>query len=512
MADQHVAKQTGVKQPDITIVGLGPGGLSGVPLGTYRLLKESDRIWLRTGVHPAAEELKAEGVQFTTFDELYESADAFEEVYAGIARRICAEAKQGCLIYGVPGHPLVAERSVQQILDLAQESGLQVAVVPAMSFLDVLLPVLKIDPVQGFCLLDGLALDEQPVVTSLPTVITQVYSQVVASEIKLRLMELYPDEHLITVVRAAGVSGEERREQQPLFELDRLPWVDHLTSVFVPPLTTEDLPEENCEYPLDSLVNVMAHLRGEGGCPWDREQSHESLKKYMIEEAYEVLDAIDSGNVYKICEELGDLLLQIVFHAQIARENEYFDINDVIMEITEKMVRRHPHVFGSAEVSGSADVVINWERIKAGEKLSKGEAGESVLDGIPRGLPALMRAEKIQSKAAKVGFDWPDYRGAWEKVLEEIQEVKEVLHKATLPMGEDKPERLKEELGDLLFAIVNVARFFKIDAEEALTVTNNKFIRRFAYIEQRIRSQGRNLEETNLEELDKIWEESKKME
>ncbi|MDA8213258.1 MAG: nucleoside triphosphate pyrophosphohydrolase [Clostridia bacterium] len=512
MTEQRIAKQTDANRPDITIVGLGPGGLSGVPLGTYRLLKESKRTWLRTGVHPAAEELKAGGVGFATFDELYERAEAFEEVYAGIARQICAEARQGELIYGVPGHPLVAERSVQEILNLAQELGLQVAIVPAMSFLDVLLPVLNIDPVQGFCLLDGLTLDEQPVVTSLPTVITQVYSQVVASEVKLRLMECYPDEHMITVVRAAGVPGEERREQQPLFELDRLPWVDHLTSVFVPPLASGDWAAENCEYALDSLVNVMAHLRSEGGCPWDREQTHESLKKYMIEETYEVLDAIDSGNVYKICEELGDLLLQIVFHAQIARENAYFDINDVIMEITEKMIRRHPHVFGTAEVSGSADVVVNWERIKAGEKVAKGEAGESVLDGIPLGLPALMRAEKLQSKAAKVGFDWPDYRGAWEKVLEEVQEVKEVLHQAKQALQEDKLVHLKEELGDLLFAIVNVARFFKIDAEEALVVTNNKFMRRFAYIEQQITSRGRSLKETTLEELDKIWEESKIME
>jgi tetrapyrrole methylase family protein/MazG family protein len=212
-----------------------------------------------------------------------------------------------------------------------------------------------------------------------------------------------------------------------------------------------------------------------------------------------------------MCEELGDLLLQIVFHAQIAWENEYFDINDVIMEISEKMIRRHPHVFGSVKVSGSSEVVVNWEQIKSEEKDAKGETRESVLDGIPPGLPALMRAEKIQSKAAKVGFDWPDYQGAWAKVLEEVQEVREVLPLAENSGQENQLQRIQEELGDLLFAVVNVARFFKLDGEEALTLTINKFKRRFAYIEQQIKSQGRSLEETSLEEMDKIWEIGKKM-
>jgi tetrapyrrole methylase family protein/MazG family protein len=322
----------------------------------------------------------------------------------------------------------------------------------------------------------------------------------IASEVKLSLMNYYPDEHPIKVVRAAGIPGQEKIAEIPLFELDRLDWIDHLTCVYLPP--DSDSKAMVSRFPVDRLVDIMERLRDIGGCPWDREQTHDSLKKYLVEETYETLDAIDEGNMYKVCEELGDLLLQIAFHAQIAREDGFFDINDIVEAISRKLVRRHPHVFGGVRVKGSEEVSANWEEIKKGELEEKGEVRQSLLDGIPQNLPSLMKADKIQHKAAKVGFDWPDYNGALGKVFEEIAELKEALDK-----GEQKG--ILDETGDLLFAVVNLARLLKVNPEEALGSTIRKFKDRFIYMEKRALQARIDLEKMDLKELDKLWEEAK---
>ncbi len=252
----------------------------------------------------------------------------------------------------------------------------------------------------------------------------------------------------------------------------------------------------NGEGSFESLIEIMATLRGDKGCPWDREQTHESIKKYLVEETYEVLDAIDEKNMHKLCEELGDLLLQIAFHAQLAQEKGEFNIYDVITSIVEKMIRRHPHVFGDSRAETSEQVLVKWEEIKAGETRKP----RPVLD-VPKNFPALYRAQKIQQKAARVGFDWPDISGAWEKVGEELTELKDAPCEET---------RQKEELGDLLFAVVNLARFMGIDAEEALQETTRKFVRRFSYIEEKARERKVDLRDMSLEEMDNLWEEVKR--
>lgn len=257
-------------------------------------------------------------------------------------------------------------------------------------------------------------------------------------------------------------------------------------------------------YPLDPLVGVMARLRAPGGCPWDREQDHYSLTPYLLEEAYEVLDALEQGDMYKFCEELGDLLLQIVFHAQIASENGHFTINDVIASITEKMIRRHPHVFGDVTVENSSQVLENWEKIKQREK-DGGNRVKSILDDIPRGLPALLRASKVQKKAARAGFDWPDCQGPLDKIEEERQELLRAYR------AQDR-HWIQEEVGDLLFAVVNLSRFFNVEAEVALSNTVEKFIRRFHYIERNIEQEGKKLEDCSLQDLDLLWEKAKKEE
>ena len=253
-------------------------------------------------------------------------------------------------------------------------------------------------------------------------------------------------------------------------------------------------------YEFDDLVEIMAFLRSSEGCPWDREQTHESLKRYLIEETYEVLEAIDLDDRDKLCEELGDLLLQILFHARIAEEEGRFDINDVITGISRKMILRHTHVFGDDRAETADDVVDNWEKIKKKEKGVKDQTG--VLKSVPANLPALMRSFKVQEKAAQVGFDWDRVEDAFKKVEEEISELRDVYMSKNV-------ERITDEMGDAIFALVNVSRFLKIQPELALTGTINKFIQRFEYIEQQSKKEGKKLEEMTLSEMDELWEQAK---
>lgn len=254
-------------------------------------------------------------------------------------------------------------------------------------------------------------------------------------------------------------------------------------------------------YSLVPLVEIMRRLRGEGGCPWDRKQTHESLRTYIVEEAYEVVQAIDDGDYDELCEELGDMLLQIAFHSQIASESGKFDVGDVIAGVVEKLTRRHPHVFGDVEARDSKTVLRNWERIKQREKAGD-EGPASVVDNVARALPALMRAVKVQAKASRVGFDWPDVNGPLQKVREEMDELEEARKSG------DRAAMF-EEIGDILFAIVNVARFLKVDPEIALGKTVDKFVARFKHIESRAGEANRQIEDMTLEEMDALWEEAK---
>lgn len=251
---------------------------------------------------------------------------------------------------------------------------------------------------------------------------------------------------------------------------------------------------------LQRLLDIMEKLRSPEGCPWDREQTHESLKRYLLEETYEVLEAIDSNDPAVLTDELGDVLLQVVFHAQIGKEAGTFTMDDVINAVSDKLVRRHPHVFGDIQVESVSDVLHNWDAIKKTEKTSENRT--SLLDGVPKEFPALMRAEKIQKKAAKVGFEWDDIHGAIHKFQEELGEFKEAIE-------EEDAEHLTEELGDLLFALVNVARYVKVDPELALQQSTAKFVQRFHYIEEKARRNNKDLKDMSLEEMDALWDEAK---
>ena len=503
-------------QMEIDIVGLGPGSADLLSLKALDLMKQSPRVFLRTRVHPVVEWLEKEGVTYSSFDHLYEQLPSFREVYAKICEEILAAGATEPVVYAVPGHPLVYEASVGLILEAAKGQGINVRVHPAVSFLDALLVSLELAPRQGLQVVDGLSLNRQEISVGDPVIVTQVYNQLVAGEVKITLLEIYPPEHEIAVVQAAGVPDRERIERLPLRKLDRLDWLDHLTSVYLPPKDRHQLncsPESGAgqiseeEYgaglAINRLVSLMACLRSPEGCPWDREQDHLSLRPFLLEETYEVLEALQDEDRSKLCEELGDLLLQIVFHTQIASEEGGFDLNDVINGISEKIIRRHPHVFGEVSVRDSSEVNRNWEIIKAKEKGNQPTG--LLLDSVSWNLSPLMLGMKLQKKAATVGFDWPDHRGALAKVHEELEELTAALREGDL-------SQMEKETGDVLFSMINLARLLKIDPEVVLLGTCVKFRKRFNYIEKKAQENRQKLEECSLQQLDRWWEEAKTLE
>ena len=479
----------------ITVAGLGPGDFGLITMEAWETMRTAPVLLLRTAKHPTVAELKRRGVKFASYDALYEQAENFEALYRGIADNLVQRAQAGEeLVYVVPGSPLVAERTVVLLRERAVRAGVPLTILPGMSFVEILYTRLGLDPIDGLTIADASDLDRLPV--DLPTglIVTQVYNEAIASETKLNLMEYLPDEYEVVYVHNLGLPDESIRPI-PLFELDRQPDIDHLTSLYVPPVRRGET------FSLEPLTDVMRTLRSPGGCPWDIAQSHESLRRNLIEEVYEVIEAIDLKDSELLCEELGDLLLQIVFHARMAEEAGGFSMQDVVNGITEKLIRRHPHIFGDVQVADAGEVMLNWEAIK---KLEKPER-TSALDGVPKDLPALAAAEKLQKKASKVGFDWQEAAPVWEKCAEELAELKEAV-------SEKNAAHITEEFGDVLFALVNLSRFLGVDAELALMAANQKFHRRFSYVEQQVKKAGRPWKEYGLAQLDAFWNKAKDLE
>lgn len=478
----------------LKIMGLGPGAYEALTIGALKELKNNKNIYFRTEKHPTVDFLKDEGIKFESYDHAYEKYDSFDDVYKYIAEDLITKIKDDeDLIYAVPGHPLVAEKSVINLIELCKENNIQYEVLPAVSFVDSMMEALQVDPIEGVKIIDAFDMKNQILDKRVGTIITQVYNNFIASEVKLRLLEGYEDDTEIIFVRAAGVEGLESIRKIPLYELDWQEDIDYLTSIYIP----KDLGNKK---DFQDLLDIIETLRNPGGCPWDREQTHESLKSALLEECYEVIDAIENEDEDALIEELGDVLLQVVFHASIGKEDGYFDIMDVIGGISNKMINRHPHVFGNEEANTSEQVLVNWDEIKKEEKGIKTLTEE--MQNIAKSLPATTRAYKVQKKAKKVGFDWDDVNCAMDKVKEELNEIKEVYN------CEDK-SIIEGEVGDLLFACINVARFLEVDGELALDKTIKKFIKRFSYIENEAIKNNKNLKDMTLEEMDKLWEEAK---
>ena len=479
----------------IKIVGLGPGAPESLTIGAVEALENSKNLYFRTEKHPTVDYLKKRLEFFNTCDNYYEEGHSFDEVYSNIAKNIIKEYKKsGELVYAVPGHPLVAERSVVNLINLCKENDIEYKILPAVSFIDAMMDRLQIDPIEGLKVIDAFDIKNQILDKRIGTIITQVYNPLIASEVKLELLEYYNDETEIYYVRAAGIEGEESIRKIPIYELDMQEDIDYLTSVYIP----KDVNNKKDFY---DLIHTIEMLRGEDGCSWDREQTHESIKNSLLEEAYEVVEAIEDDNIDGLIEELGDVLLQVVFHSVIGKEDGYFNVSDVIETITNKMIYRHPHVFKNKTDATSDEVLDSWDELKKKEK--NYETLTEEINGIAKTLPSLTKAHKVQKKVSKVGFDFENINEAVKKIEEEIREVLDVYK-------DNNREKIIDEMGDLLFACVNLSRLLNVDEEEALNKSTKKFIKRFKFIEDNILKQGKDFNNVTLDEMNTLWEDSKK--
>jgi tetrapyrrole methylase family protein/MazG family protein len=389
----------------ITIIGLGPGDPQLITRRAWQLLSTAPQVWVRTRRHPAVVALDGH-TQVASYDHLYEQQPNFEAVYNAIAADVVARGAGQDVIYAVPGDPTVAETSTRIIRRLATAQGVELRIEPGVSFLEPTFAALAADPIDGIQIIDALALAQAhhpPGASEQGLLAVQLFSRELASDVKLTLMNAYPDDHPLILVSGAGTDNL-ALHPLPLYELDRKDIFDDHTTLWAPPL-----PQPGS---YEALQEIIAHLRSPEGCPWDREQTHLSLRPYLLEEAHEVLEALDADDAESLVEELGDLLIQVALHVQIAAEEGEFKLPDVIGHVVAKLVRRHPHVFDGLQVAGAAEVVRNWEAIKQAERRqAAGNGGKkdhkTLLDGIPRSLPALALAQAYVERLARVGYPVP---------------------------------------------------------------------------------------------------------
>ena len=479
----------------VVIVGLGPGPRNTVTQATLEAIERIDVQFVRTKRHPTADLMP----KATSFDSLYDTLPTFEDVYFAITEAVVAAAiKHGEVLYAVPGSPLILESSVAQ---LRADSRVDVQVLPALSFLDLAWEALGIDPVNaGVRLIDGhrFALDASG--ERGPLLVAQVHADWVLSDVKLSHESANGNEPVV-LLHHLGLP-DQRVEHTTWQELDRVLPADHLTTLYIAQMA------EPVSGELARLHQLARTLREQ--CPWDREQTHDSLIKHLIEETYEVVDAIealdadDPATDEAFIEELGDLLYQVEFHATIAEQQGRFSMADVARSIHDKLVRRHPHVFGDVVANSANDVVQTWDEVKRSEKKSSDGAASSTFTGVAKSGPSLQYATKIQKRAADVGFDWPNADGAFEKIVEESAEIRQAV-----ALNSD-PETVRMELGDLLFSVVNLSRHLGHDAEQALRGASDKFRHRFEQVEQLALSRDIDLASAPLEQLDALWDEVKK--
>ncbi|NLC04735.1 MAG: nucleoside triphosphate pyrophosphohydrolase [Tissierellia bacterium] len=474
----------------IYVIGLGPGSIDDLTLGAVNRINSGEKNFLRTENHPTVEYFKMNNIPYVSYDYFYDQEEDFVQVYEGIVERLIQESKQSTSInYFVPGNPFVAEKTVE----LLMEKDLDIEIISGMSFIEPMIQLVGRDPINGLKIVDGARFNSLMVNINVDMIITQVYNKRILSEVKIILSEIYGDDHKIWIIDSAGIKNQEKKSYIPIHEMDRFDEISSLTSIYVNKI--EEINKKTFDY--NDIMGIMKLLRSEDGCPWDIKQTHESLRECMIEEAYELVDAIDSGNIANIVEELGDVLLQVIFHSQIAYDEGDFNPIDVTTSLANKLIYRHPHVFLSKIVENSEEVVYNWDELKYAKR-----SLTSVADRLRdiSGLPALMKSYKIQEKAATIGFDWDDIKGALDKIMEEYGEVIEAMKE--FGGGDVKVE---EELGDLLFAVVNLSRFLDVNPEVALNRTINKFLYRFEFMELKSIEMGKKLETMTLEEMDDLW-------
>lgn len=475
----------------VVVAGLGPAGARYLLPVTRDAIERAAVRYARTARHPAVDDLAADGITFTTFDAVYERADDLDAVYREIvATLVAAAGEHGDVLYAVPGNPVVAEKTVA----LLHDADVDVEVAPGLSFADLAWARVGIDPMRGARVVDGHDFAVSAAGVGGPVLIAQCDDRFVCSDVKLVLLDVLPPDHPVTVLQRLGLR-DEHVETVALEDVDRVIEPDHLTSLFV------DTGHASIAGEFASFVALVERLRGPGGCPWDAEQTHHSLRRHVIEEAYEVAAAIELlppdapanpddipiGAYDELADELGDLLFQVVIQSVLAAEAGAFTVADVARHVHEKLVRRHPHVFGSTHVDNADDVVTNWEQIKKAEKNHT-----SLVEGITPGLPALIHAQKLYRKATSIGLEpFGDPAAALAGAIDAL-------------LGADAAGT-EVALGEVLAATVALARARGIDAESALAAWSRRFRDRFVAMEEAAEAEGVDLATADPATVARLW-------
>ena len=478
--------------PGITIVGLGSGDPSRFTRQVWETLAQAGELHLSFKGELLEERLPSSWA-LSLIEEVVDEQPFANDAGQALAEHLVELGRrpQG-VVWGVPGDPAQDEPELGNLRRHAETEGLPVSVLSGISLAAAALNAADMSTPQGLFAVDARRLagcHHPPFPPDKPAVIVRLTDSGLAARVHSVLLNQYPASHRILLVRSAGVSAPavDTLTIEGLGQADSL---NAFAAVLVPELEQAGA--------FETFQNTVARLRAPGGCPWDQEQTHQSLRAHLMQEAYEALAAIDTGDMAGLEEELGDLLLQLVMQAQIATEEGVFRMADVIGGINTKLIRRHPHVFGEVEVEGVAEVLHNWEALKEAEREKAGN-GRGALDGVPVSLPSLAQSDELQARAARVGFDWPQITGVKEKIAEEIGEVE----------AAQNPIEREAEFGDLLFALVNLARWMEVDPESALRAANQRFRRRFAGVEARARDLGRKMADMNIDELEALWQAAK---
>ncbi len=456
---------------------------------SYDKIINSNNLFLQTKLHPSSKFIIENNLKFTDMDDLFESSEDFDELNASIAERLTKETTCDC-VYAVPGRG-IGKAQYDAIKAECVKKGIELITLPSTGYAESACATANISLSQPYTIISASDLTEKFDRKKL-LCIEEIDTLMRASEVKLMLEEYYPSEYEV-IYCTTDENGIYSSHTIKLYELDRLmgSYGYFASSVLLVPAISFD---EISRYDFDDLIYLINRLRAPDGCPWDREQTHESLIDSLIEEAYEVIDAIKKQDVDSLCEELGDLLLHIVFHTVIENELCEFNMMDVTTGIVSKMIYRHPHVFSNIKLNSSQEVLASWEELKMKEKHQ--ETITEAMRSVPECFPALLRSHKVQKKAAKVGFDFPDAKESLSKVYEEADEVKSAL---------EGNGNIEEELGDLLFACVNTARLAGFKSELLLSEATDKFISRFEKLENSVISDGKSLEKLSINELDMYW-------
>lgn len=487
-------------RPSIRVVDLGPAGIGTMTVAAYEEIMRVGRIFVRSGSHPCIGELMERDVEVVVLESISHDPPnteiAFENICDMLAKKAINDA--AVVLYGLQESLFSANSTIRMLVNKCAEKDLRIEFLDSLGLQGPSFHFAKAIRADGLLLLDSSALSKEngflKLEPSVSTIIFQKSSDFEASKAKQHFLKAYPPEHEATLVSFTK-AGECLLQYVRIDEFEKVCFCG-FEAILIPPIDLSEYSSFKC------LVGIISRLRGPGGCPWDRAQTHASLEKHLIEEAFEVVDAINKDMSHDLMEELGDLLLQVVLHAEIASETNRFDIGDVIRSICRKLIRRHPHVFSDISVKTTEEVVENWETIKKVEKSS-----DSVLDGVSEGLPSLLYSWKIQSKASHAGFDWENSNEVFSKVCEEIEELGNIMPEG--PGEETERHSLEDEIGDVLFSVVNLCRHLSIDPEIALRRASYKFSRRFRKVEEKCKGLGRQPQEMSIDELETLWNESK---